>query len=137
MCLCKMGYSGSIDWLPVSGRFSGYCSRCDAGTWTNEIGMSDCVHVECPSHAVNHPFCECDEGHRGLISWNEVSGVYESTCSVCPAGTFKLSVGLGECIPCETGKWSASGSFDCNTINCPENSLLWPDCACNAGKLPL
>jgi len=44
-----------------------------------------------------------------------------TTCVACPAGTYKDTVGFGECKPCASGYFSTAGSVQCSL--CPENTF--------------
>ena len=62
----------------------------------------------CPAHSsslAGMTFCTCDIGYTGL-------GTSSSQCLLCPAGTYKDTVGSTPCTPCPANTFSAASAVE-------------------------
>jgi hypothetical protein len=62
----------------------------------------------CPAHSSSSAgmaFCTCDIGYTGL-------GTSSSQCLLCPAGTYKDTVGSTPCTPCPANTFSAASAVE-------------------------
>ena len=76
--------------------------------------------------------CKCKVGFSGA----DKSPGEEGVCSVCPAGTFKDTVGSAKCSPCPADSYCTGGASITSCIHhstSRENSSKFSDCTCKAG----
>jgi hypothetical protein len=95
------------------------CTLCDQGTysqnrgeWTSSSCLACPLYSTSPSGSNAASDCKCNQGYTGTNG---------EPCAVCPAGTYKDSLGPSFCSTCPSGASSPAGS---DSIN---------DCVCNLG----
>lgn len=117
-----MGYCTTqyVDWMALNCPVTcGYCTGCDAGSYTTSRGC-----VTCPagswSAAASTACTDCPSGQTspaGSTSQNSCissdcdAGYYwsSSSCIICPENTWSSS-GASSCTTCSSGKESSAGS---------------------------
>ena len=91
------------------------CTACRAGTYKTTSGTGVCIQCPEGAEAPGGPCFECNAG------WTETTN---NTCSECPAGKYKISIGNFTCTDCSIGKYSNTSAASSN-----ETCLY-----CGAGK---
>ena len=126
----------------VSQAGSGYCTACEAGTYTLTSNPGEVSCVQCPANTYNPNTGQtvsctaCPVGTQFNGTGGKSSsvctacpiGYYNNTagqgCTACPANTYNASTGQASCTNCSTGKQfngtGATASTSCTA--CPNNT---------------
>ena len=163
VCECNAGYSGNHDaceacWEGKYNNISGMsvCVECAAGLYSDVKGSSFCMlcapgKYSSNSGATSEETCiPCKQNSMSPVGSTSYQsclcnlGFYQSnetSCIICPAGTYSSMTSTAACSLCGEGKYSSIlGAYYETACNaCPENSnsitgsvdLL--NCSCNPG----
>ena len=112
------------------------CTSCPAGFYSNILGLFGNLCAGCPkgtySTAGSTSCTYCEAGRYQ----DEID---KSSCKDCPKNTYSEGVGNiyeDQCIRCDTGKKSNSGSTNSNEcVDCPIGKYMYDDCTeCPQGQ---
>ena len=115
-CLCNMGFSGA----------AGNCLKCPEGKYKNTLGSTPCTDCDTntptsPAGSTSESACTLCGDNREMdfekqvcvckVDFTEITGICQAdcakgftgtagSCSVCPGGTYKNTLGSTVCIDC-------------------------------------
>lgn len=123
-CKCDSGFQGELSYQ--NGVWSGECRACHIGYHSAPGKM--CEPMECPPYSKGWPYCACESGTEGTISFATALEFYTGSCTKCQAG---YGSQLAQSNATDLQAWTSTST--CVRVVCPKESDGWPACACPEG----
>ncbi|KAJ1466741.1 hypothetical protein T484DRAFT_1646610 [Baffinella frigidus] len=109
-CKCMAGHNGTTDGVE--------CTACLIGEYTDRVGVGHCSMCPTGTSSVGGSQltgCKCVTGYTGISRPRLTDG---TVCTACETGTYKPTIGTGECV---AGPWhttSPEGSDNVTYCTC-------------------